>query len=200
MGNVLVAIPVKPFGVAKARLGRVLDAEQRSRLGIAVAEHTAAAAAKTGAPVAIVTGDPGVARWGRRHGHGVVNELEARGHGLDRAAAAAAAHAHRNDMRWAIVHADLPLVTSGDILVLLAAVESGPVMAPSRDGGTNVLGGSGDGFPFSYGLGSFTRHLAAAPAATVLSRPGLAFDLDTPEDLERIRRAPSAGWIDALLS
>jgi 2-phospho-L-lactate guanylyltransferase len=47
-----------------------------------------------------------------------------------------------------------------------------------------------DAIPFRFGPGSFDAHLAAARAAgvptAVVERPGLAFDLDTPADLERL--------------
>ena len=59
--EILAAIPIKPFGVAKRRLSTRLDAPARSRLGKAVAARTAAAATDAGALVAIVTGDADVA-------------------------------------------------------------------------------------------------------------------------------------------
>ena len=189
-----MGVPVKPFGVAKARLGPVLDARSRSVVGRAVAARTAAAAERSGCTVAVVTGDPGVARWARRLGYEVVDET-AGGPGLDGAARSVALEAARRGMRWAIVHADLPLATSED---LSAVFVTAPAIAPSRDGGTNVIVGAGTGFPFSYGPGSFHRHLAAAPGARVVTRPGLALDLDTPGDLARARRAAAGAWLSAL--
>jgi 2-phospho-L-lactate guanylyltransferase len=66
-------------------------------------------------------------------------------------------------------------------------------IAPDRAGtGTNGLAlRPPDAIPFHFGAGSRAAHAAAAEAAnvplTVVERPGLAFDLDTPEDLR--------GWL-----
>ena len=64
-------------------------------------------------------------------------------------------------------------------------------IAPDRLGtGTNGLAVRPLGIiGFQFGSGSFAAHLAEAEAAgvqpAVVRRPGLAFDLDTPEDLAR---------------
>ena len=73
------------------------------------------------------------------------------------------------------------------------AAADGPavVIAPDRLGtGTNGLALSPPGIiGFRFGAGSFAAHRAEAQAAgvepAVVVRPGLAFDLDTPEDLAR---------------
>ena len=54
---ILAAIPIKPFGVAKARLAPVLGQAERSRLGRAIAARTAGLAAAAGAEVVVVTAD-----------------------------------------------------------------------------------------------------------------------------------------------
>ena len=71
---VMIAIPVKPFGVAKQRLSPVLDPSQRRRLGKAVAARVIATALDTGSTVAVVTGDGGVADWARRLGASTIAE------------------------------------------------------------------------------------------------------------------------------
>src|SRR5665811_1981594 len=66
---------------------------------------------------------------------------------------------------------------------------AGTVLAPSHDGGTSLVGGMLNPFPFRYGPGSFRRHLSAVLGhARVLVRPGLALDLDRPRDLRAFRR------------
>lgn len=176
----LIAIPVKPFGVAKARLSPVLNAAARSRLGRAVAAHTVGAALLSGERVVVVTGDDGVAAWARELGAGVVRE--AVGGGLDGAARAAVASAGEGD--WLILHADLPGVSPPDIAAALHLRHSADyVIAPSYDGGTSLIAGRGP-FAFAYGPGSFHRHLRSAQGrARALIRTGLALDLDTPRDL-----------------
>ena len=72
--DVLIAVPVKPFGVAKRRLRPVLDTHQRSQVGKAVAGHVIAQARATGSRVAVVTGDDGVADWANTWGAEVIRE------------------------------------------------------------------------------------------------------------------------------
>lgn len=188
MTPAIVGIPIKPFGVAKARLAPVLDRIQRSRIGKAVAAHTAAMVARSGATPAIVTGDAGVARWAEGQGWMVIAELE--GGGLDGAAAATVRAA--GGRRWAVLHADVPTLTATDLVDAWA--HPGFLLAPSHDGGTTLVAGTG-AFPFSYGPLSFHRHLAAAPTAVVVTRPGLALDLDTPDDLSAALRLPDGAWL-----
>lgn len=183
--SLLIAIPVKPFGVAKKRLKPALDRSGRSRLGKTIAAHTALEAQATGARVAVVTGDEGVADWASGRGFEVVREAPEYGSGLNGAAASAVAAADRDGSDWLILHADLPLISRDDIRVAIERHRPGRyVIAPSYDGGTGLIMGSGE-FPFAYGPGSFHRHLQAANGtAEVVIRSGLALDLDTPRDLE----------------
>ncbi len=196
---VLAALPVKPFGVAKARLGPAVPAATRSRLGRAIAQRTGRAARDAGAEVAVVTSDRGVRRWAGRCGFGVIVEPDGPGAGLDRAARAAAAEADRRGLPWCIVHADLPLVTPADLAAVFAHARSGPVLVPSHDGGTTIVAASGPSFPFAYGPGSFHRHLAAVPRARVMTNPRLALDLDTPRDLQHALDLAPDHWLERLI-
>jgi 2-phospho-L-lactate guanylyltransferase len=193
----LAAIPVKPFGVAKARLSGRLTADQRARLGKAVAARTAVMSRQAGADVVLVTGDDGVAEWAAALGFDVLAEGPVAS--LDAAARTAASAAAATRRRWVIVHADLPLATASDLRTVFAAAATSTVIVPSRDGGTNLLAGADPAFPFSYGTASFHRHLAAAPNARVVTHPRLAFDLDTPADLAYVRRARSGAWLAPFL-
>ena len=198
--TILAAIPIKPFGVAKARLAGSLDARSRSRLGKAVAARTAAAATDAGALVAIVTGDPGVASWARANGYLTIEESESLRAGLNGAAEAALFEAARRQRCWAIVHADLPLVTPAALTPVFAAAERGVVLVPSHDGGTNVVAGHGTGFRFSYGPASFRTHMAQWPEARVISNPRLALDLDTEADLTRVLCHADGRWLRRFVS
>ena len=186
----LAGVPIKPFGIAKARLAPALDAGARSRLGRAIAAHTLRTVAASGATPAVVTPDAGVARWARRHGWSVIDEPP--GGGLDGAALAVVAAA--GDAHWAVVHADLPLLNERDLIDAWHASAAGVVIAPAHDGGTSLVAGVGR-FRFSYGPGSFHRHLRTAPAATVLVRSGLALDLDTVADLEVAVGRSEGAWL-----
>ena len=196
---ILAAIPIKPFGVAKARLAPVLGQAERSRLGRAIAARTARIAAAAGAEVIVVTADEGVAAWAETESIGVLREDPDLGGGLNGAATTAVRHATDLGVRWAIVHADLPVAAEGDLRRVFEAASRAAVIAPSYDGGTNAIGGGGGDFPFAYGAGSYHRHLASSPEATVITSPRLALDLDTPADLMRARSSPSGRWLESVL-
>jgi 2-phospho-L-lactate guanylyltransferase (CobY/MobA/RfbA family) len=90
-----------------------------------------------------------------------------------------------------------------DLVAAWAALGPGPVIAPSHDGGTSLVAGH-TRFPFTYGPGSFHRHVAAATAvsaspAAIVVRPGLALDLDTAEDLAVAGTLPAGAWIAGTL-
>ena len=95
----------------------------------------------------------------------------------------------------AILHGDLPNVRAADIDVLIGALPSdgsaGVAIAPDRAGtGTNGLVlRPPNVIKFRFGVGSFAKHVAEVQTAGVplvaVNRAGLAFDLDTPEDLAR---------------
>ncbi len=91
-----------------------------------------------------------------------------------------------------ILPADLPLLLTQDIDALVAAGRmAGFALAPDAAGvGTNgIYLNAARGFRFQFGPGSLQRHLDAASrcgwTAATVSRPGLAFDVDSPMDLER---------------
>jgi 2-phospho-L-lactate guanylyltransferase len=169
-------------------------------IGKAVARHVISQAGETGARVAVVTGDDGVASWADSLGVAVIPEPA--GGGLDQAAGAAVAVARQHGRAWMVVHADLPAVTVDDLTAAGSALPpNGVLLAPSHDGGTNLLAGDRDTFPFAYGRNSFRRHLAAAAHVPhrVLIRPGLALDLDGPDDLAALAASATGGWLAALL-
>lgn len=196
----LIAIPVKPFGVAKRRLAPVLDAHQRRRVGKAVARHVISRAKATGCRVAVVTGDSGVAAWATAQEVDVISEPD--GGGLDRAANAVVEEARRHQLAWMVVHADLPTITTADLEAAAAGLPPGGILlAPSHDGGTNLIAGDRDSFPFAYGPGSLRRHLGAAARLPhrLLIRVGLALDLDGPLDLGAAIRLSTGRWLEAVL-
>lgn len=94
-----------------------------------------------------------------------------------------------------VLHGDLPNLQASDVQTLMAAIPSdegaGVAIAPDRAGtGTNGLVLRPPGvIRFRFGAGSFAAHLEEVSNAGVplvaVNRAGLAFDLDTPEDLTR---------------
>jgi 2-phospho-L-lactate guanylyltransferase len=181
LGHDAVLIPVKAFAESKARLGATLSLDERRALVRRMAERVVAAAAPLG--VAVVCDDTEVADWARRLGVLVVWEP---GRGLNGAVEAGVDRLARDGVEYVTVaHADLPMATGLGTLTPFTGV----TLVPDRRGdGTNVLRvPSSCGFRFSYGPGSFSRHLAECArlhlATCVLDVPDLAFDVDEPADL-----------------
>ena len=197
---ILAAIPIKPFGVAKRRLSDRLDRQKRSSVGRAIAARTAEAATDAGALVAIVTGDSGVASWARGLGYLTIDENQGEASGLNGAAQAVLVEASRRQRSWAVIHADLPLVTPPALRTVFDLARTSTVLVPSYDGGTNIVAGSGTAFRFAYGAGSFHRHLAANPGAVVHTSSQLALDLDTKVDLSRALDLTAGTWLKRLVS
>lgn len=182
--NATAIIPIRTFE-GMSRLSRCLEPVARGHIGRKLADRVAGAATGAGLAVTVVTSDADVVRWA--HDWNIDSLAEPDLGGLDNAAAAAVASTESD--RWLIVHADLPAIASDDLHAAAALVEKCAVLAPSHDGGTSLIGGSGNTFPFQYGPGSFRRHLAALHGrAAVLVRPGLALDLDRPWDLAAFER------------
>ena len=181
LGQTAVLVPVKSFAAAKQRLGSALgDGERR-----ALVQHMAARVILAAAPlpVAVVCDDAEVAAWARHHGALVVWEP---GRGLNGAVEAGVDRMSALGVRViTVVHADLPLAVGIGVLEPF----DGVTLVPDRqDNGTNLIRlPVGCGFRFSYGPGSFERHLQECArlhlAVSVVRRPELAFDVDWPTDL-----------------
>jgi 2-phospho-L-lactate guanylyltransferase len=186
MGPTAVLVPVKAFAEAKLRLAPALSPERRAVLARTMAEHVLTSA--RGLPSAVVCDDRGVADWARALGVLVLWEP---GRGLNGAVAAGVELLARAGARRVVVAAgDLPLA---DDLGSIAG-DTGVTIVPDHRGeGTNVLSLPTDRpFGFSYGPGSFSRHLAEArrlelPVRVVTGTP-FAWDVDLPADLEVLRR------------
>lgn len=193
----LIGVPVKPFGVAKARLSPRLDAKTRARLGMTLTQRTISIASQLG-DSAVITADPAVVLFCTRRGIAVIREPG----GLVAAANAVVEAASRTERPWVVLAADLPLLETADLEIALARLAELPiVLAPSHDGGTNLIAGRLVRFHFAYGAGSFHRHLYSQSQlhCGVVSRLGLALDLDTPADLDTIAAHPRGRWLADLI-
>jgi 2-phospho-L-lactate/phosphoenolpyruvate guanylyltransferase len=195
----IAALAVKPFGVAKQRLSRVLTPTQRHRLGRTLAEHTLRRIEQADLEPMVLAADSEVEAWAQTRGAAVLLDP---GGGLNGAAQAAAARSGRLGRPWLICHADLPLLTAGEIRAAADIARAGAfVLAPSSDGGTSLLGGVGP-FAFAYGPGSFHRHLARAARhrPTIVTGLGWWLDLDSPADLAAALRHPLGAHLRAILA
>jgi 2-phospho-L-lactate guanylyltransferase len=193
-------VPVKDLEHAKQRLADVLDAAERRDLFRAMLEDVLSVLARSRnlAGVALVTRDPEATVLASRYGARVLKEDQNRGH---TAASSFGARRLADEGMAGMVQlpADIPLVTVEDVDVLLRAHGPAPsvTIAPSRDelGSNAVVCSPPDALPFRFGDESYFPHLERARRLgiepTVVHRPGLALDVDTPEDLLTFLATPS---------
>ena len=89
-----------------------------------------------------------------------------------------------------VVNADLPLLEAADLIALADAAEQrGSAVAPDRHGtGTNAVALLPDApFSFSFGPGSYSRHMASARGGVCsVERVGLSHDLDMLADIHAV--------------
>lgn len=190
--TVRALIPVKPLAVCKRRLASCLGDEERQALGLWMLHHLLHVLASCAGLQPLVLSDDRTVRalcerhataWAPDPGTDLNDTLDC---------AAAAAFA----AGWPAIlflPADLPLVTREEVERLLARNAAGAqvvLASAARDGGTNaLLFEAGTGFRFQMGPGSYARHAEQAQLDLrweTCESPGLAFDLDTPEDLHRV--------------
>ncbi|MDX6425800.1 MAG: 2-phospho-L-lactate/phosphoenolpyruvate guanylyltransferase [Gaiellaceae bacterium] len=177
-----MATVVVPFRSTdpKRRLAAVVEAD-RIRLAHAMLEDVLAAAQPLGEILVVSAKAPELPEGSRhvpdpRHGQGAAVRAA-----LDAAVAAGL------PAPFVVVNADLPCVTTRDLLALVGAVpEHGLALAAAADGTTNALAFSEDGlFEPVYGPGSAERFEALAPSIRI-DAPNLMDDVDTPDDLARL--------------
>ena len=189
-----IIVPHRGLESAKTRLASVLSHEERVLLGERLLRHVVGTAVASLGPddelmvispsraLADIVGPMG-ASLSIQNGMGLNEGLEqARQAALDA----------RVDI-LVVIHGDLPKLTRADIAALVRTLPptGGVTIAPDRAGsGTNGLAMLPiDAIPFRFGKGSFAAHCAEAEKSgwplVAVNRSGLAFDLDTPDDLRR---------------
>jgi 2-phospho-L-lactate guanylyltransferase len=168
---------------------------------------TALAATPGLAGLAVVTVDPAASRLATRYGARLIETGARDGHtGAVTAAAMLLAEEGRAGMLT--LPGDIPLVTPAEITSLVAAHRPAPAftIAPSRDelGSNAIVCSPPSAVPLRFGEDSFSPHLRAAEGRgirpTVLRLPGIALDVDTPEDLAAFAALPSPTRARALLA
>jgi 2-phospho-L-lactate guanylyltransferase len=202
-------VPVKELDWAKERLAPMLRPELRRALMLAMFEDVLAALAATPGlgGLAVVTVDAAAGRLALNYGARLIEAGARDGH-TGAVAAAARLLAEEGRPGMLTVPGDIPLVTPGEIAELLAAHHSAPAftIAPSRDerGSNAVICSPPGAVPLRFGEDSFFPHLRAAEECgvrpIVLHLPGIALDVDTPEDLAAFARLPSTTRARALLA
>lgn len=187
--SVTAIIPLKALGEAKGRLAEVLDAGARRDLVAWMAQRVLAACRECDRidDVLVVAGDDEAAAVAVAAGaRCMVVTQPGLSTALTRADAATA-----GTEATIVVAADLPGATAHDLRAMISALPpEGPavVIAPTVDGGTGALLRRPPGvIATAYGPRSAAAHARLAYAAGVapvtLHRPGLAADVDTPEQM-----------------
>lgn len=185
-----VLVPLKPLAEAKSRFRGAYDDQARAALVRAMlTDVLGAVRAAHNGPLLLVTAGPAyddlAARFDARR-------LEDRAHDYNAAVAAAVrSEAVRAAGAALVLPADLPRATPEDVARVLVALRTAEVvLVPAHDGGTGALGlRPPAAIEPAFGPGSAAAHRDAARAASrrfeEFDCPSLAFDVDTPTDLER---------------
>ena len=202
----MILIPVKNKLNAKQRLAPLLSPEERFQLAQAMLEDVLDAVA--GVPecpaVSLVTSDDHARVLAEQHGFGIIEDQEDAGEtaAIEMATRVCVEHG----MPWTLViPGDAPLATADEIGVILRiAPIKGSVLASDHKGlGSNAIyRAPADLFPLRFGDHSYPPHLASAQImgpAIQLRLPGLALDIDRPEDVQLLLEAPGETRAQTLL-
>src|SRR3984893_3272798 len=197
MSYIRAFVPVKHPACARQRLLEALTAKQRHSMYFTLARRiiTALRDVPLVRDTVIVTSSAEVEIFAGHMGVRVMHQM--RDEGINAACEAAIASSSAGDITNALIVAgDLPLVSSGSILALLAAAhleERGVTIVPDRRHvGTNALVCTpADAIRLRFGPNSFAEHLRTAREhgleVRVFESGPLSLDIDEPEDLDAWR-------------
>jgi 2-phospho-L-lactate guanylyltransferase len=190
----LAILPIKSFSQAKQRLRAELSDADRRALVDAMFSDVLVALRRvpTLESIIVVSGDRVAQRIAEGYGATIVEDDE-RGHNSAVTKGILAALEDGIE-RTLLVPGDCPLMDPKEIEDLLVhpAGERSALIVPDRHGtGTNALLLAPPGvLAPSFGPDSCRRHMAdagvAGVPAEVVEVPGLAFDVDTPDDLDAL--------------
>lgn len=201
-GAAQVLVPLKDLVGAKTRLAGMLGPIQRRALARAMAEDVLKVLATHPlvAGVTLVSDDPQAASLADTCNVDHWTEKSLGCSGLNAVIAKAAKKLRASSEGQVIVlHADIPLLGAADITAVLSAqrASGGLVIGCDQHGsGTNLLAFDAGSTPqFHFGADSCAAHERWANDAGVpieiLHRPGIAQDVDEPEDLITLSKAVS---------
>jgi 2-phospho-L-lactate guanylyltransferase len=177
-----VLVPLKALDHAKSRLAGALSAEERAELMRSLLERVVGVVREAGVErITVVTAES-------MDGYDVWHD---RGLAWNDALATATAEIVTAPI-VAVISADLPQVQPEEIEELLDSTPApGIAIARALDGGTNAVSIRPPGLVRTHfgEAGSAAVHAGLGVEHVVLDLPGLAFDVDTPEDLARMQAA-----------
>jgi 2-phospho-L-lactate/phosphoenolpyruvate guanylyltransferase len=203
----VILVPIKNTASAKQRLASVLDQPSRTKLAQAMLHDVLAAVHewKDRPNVGIVTNDAFAMRLAKEYQFEVIPDPDNPGEtgAIERATRICV---ERGEDSTLVIPADIPLIQAWELEeIFKRAPAQGSVLAPAADGrGTNAaLRRPADLFPLRFGNDSFKPHHAAAQATgkpcIVLNLPGIAVDVDNPEDLQQLMSLPGETRAQRLL-
>lgn len=190
MNALWIIIPAQAFDKGKTRLAPLLDAQARRRFSRDSLIHVVRTARRVvpARRIVVVSRAGEVLGLARRLG---ARALQESGRGLNRAVTEASDFVVRKGATGTLVlHADLPGLKVQEVADLVRGIarHAGVVLAPNQlREGSNALGVRRAGkIRYCFGPGSFAQHRSQARLARlhlrVVSSPGLAQDVDTPEN------------------
>jgi 2-phospho-L-lactate guanylyltransferase len=203
----VILVPVKNLSAAKQRLAAVLDQPARTELAQAMLQDVVATlAAWARRPAcALVTSDPFAIELAKQYDFEIIPDVANPGE-TGAIEMATRLCVERGLDSTLVIPADIPLIQASELdQILEHAPDEGSLLVPAADGrGTNAaFRRPANLFPLRFGNDSFKPHLAAAQATgkpcIVLQLPGIAIDVDNPEDLQRVLAHPGETRTQSLL-
>jgi 2-phospho-L-lactate/phosphoenolpyruvate guanylyltransferase len=194
----VILVPIKNTSGAKQRLASILDQDSRTRLAQAMLHDVLSALHdwKDRPSVGIVTSDAYAAQLASEFKFEVIADPENPGE-TGAIEMATQVCVKRGEESTLVIPADIPLIQAWELEeIYKQAPAEGSVLVPAGDGrGTNAaFRRPANLFPLRFGNDSFKPHHAAAEATgqpcVVLNLPGIAVDVDNPEDLYQLIAFP----------
>lgn len=194
----MILVPIKNTSSAKQRLATLLDQPARTALAQAMLHDvlTTLHNWKNRPPVGIVTSDPYATQLARDFKFDIIADPDNPGE-TGAIEMATQFCVDRGADFTLVVPADIPLVQPWELQeILKRAPAEGTLLVPAADGrGTNAaFRRPANLFPLRFGNDSFIPHRAAADATgkpcIILNLPGIAVDIDNPEDLKALIAMP----------
>jgi 2-phospho-L-lactate guanylyltransferase len=200
----MILVPVKNTSSAKQRLAAVLDQTSRTALAQAMLHDVLATlhnwlARREGnrrPQVAVVSSDSYAIRLAAEYEFEIIPDPDNPGE-TGAIEMATRLCVEKGADSTLVIPADIPLIEAWELdEILKHAPAEGSVLVPAGDGrGTNaIFRRPANLFPLRFGNDSFKPHHAAAQATgkpcIVMSLPGIAVDVDNPEDLQQLISLP----------